>query len=272
MFKIGYFSMLSRVPVKTLRYYDQIGLLKPAHVDRFSGYRYYSIEQLPRLNRILALKDLGFKLEQIAQVLEEDLSMEQFRGMLRLKRAEVERDLQAEQARLARIEFRLRQIEQEDAMPEYEVVIKKIEPIHAAVARQVVPTYAGVGGLLGQVFGELGRLGIAPAGPPIAIYYHEGYREKDVDVEVAVPVGGEKLPPQGPVQVRELSGQEQVASLVHCGSYDDFGPAYQALMSWIDASGYAISGPVREIYLRGPGPDVDPADYMTEIQFPVTGK
>ena len=92
MIKIGEFSKLVQVPV-TLRYYDQVGLLKPVEVDRFTGYRYYSAEQLPRLHRILALKGLGFSLEQIGGVLAEGLSPEQMRGMLRLRHAQISQQL-----------------------------------------------------------------------------------------------------------------------------------------------------------------------------------
>jgi len=113
MIKIGDFSRISRVPVKTLRYYDEVGLLKPVEVDRFTGYRYYSLDQLSRLNRILALKDLGFSLEQIAQLLDENLPAAQIRGMLRMKQAELQDRVREEQERLARVEARLRQIEQE---------------------------------------------------------------------------------------------------------------------------------------------------------------
>jgi DNA-binding transcriptional MerR regulator len=114
MFKIGEFSRFSQVTVKTLRHYDKIGLLKPAEVDRFTGYRYYSASQLPRLNRILALKDLGLSLDQIAQLLEGDLSPDQIRGMLRLKQVEIQQQMQEEQVRLARVEWRLKQIEREE--------------------------------------------------------------------------------------------------------------------------------------------------------------
>ena len=85
MLKIGDFSKLSLVSVKALRYYDELGLLKPVQVDEFTGYRYYSTSQLTRLNRILALKDLGLALEQIAQLLDQDLTPDQVRGMLKLK-------------------------------------------------------------------------------------------------------------------------------------------------------------------------------------------
>jgi DNA-binding transcriptional MerR regulator len=129
MFKIGDFSRLSRVPVKTLRYYDEIGLLKPTDVDRFTRYRYYSVEQLFRLNRILVLKELGFSLEQIGQLLTDDLTPEQLRGMLRLRRAEIEQQVQAAQLQMAQIDLRLRQIEQEGKMPDYEIVIKRARAV-----------------------------------------------------------------------------------------------------------------------------------------------
>src|SRR5215213_1484384 len=101
MFKIGEFSRLSRVSVRMLRHYDQLGLLRPSQTDPFTGYRYYSAEQLPRLNRIIALRDLGFSLEQITGMLEEDLSAKQLLGMLKLKRAEIEEQMKLEQQRLA---------------------------------------------------------------------------------------------------------------------------------------------------------------------------
>src|SRR4051812_44212396 len=93
MFRIGDFSRLTRVSMKTLRHYDEIRLFKPAYVDRFTDYRYYSFDQLPRLNRILALKGLGFPLENIRQMLDDDLSAEALQGMLRLRRVQLEQEI-----------------------------------------------------------------------------------------------------------------------------------------------------------------------------------
>ncbi|MCB9420183.1 MAG: MerR family transcriptional regulator [Ardenticatenaceae bacterium] len=275
MFKIGEFSKLSRVPVKTLRYYHQIGLLEPAQIDDFTGYRYYTAVQLTRLNHILALKDLGFSLEQIGQMVPDaasadDLLLEQVRGLLRLKQAEVVQQIEMEQARLARLarlEQRLKQIEKESKMPDYDVVIKQVDKMKIAGVRDVVANYQSVGPLYGELFAALGQHGITPAGPVMGIYYDEEYKESDVDVETAVPVTGGSLP-KGRVAIRELPGAE-VASLVRTGPYDDFTPAYQALMGWIEANGYRIIGPNREIYLRGPEAGVAPAEFVTEIQFPV---
>src|SRR3954453_23398220 len=116
--RIGSFARIAQVSTRALRLYDKLGLLKPAQVDPSTDYRYYSVAQLPRLNRILALKDLGFSLEQIEVVLS-GLTLDQLRGMLKLRHAEVEQQVAQEQGRLARIATRLRQIESEDTMSNY---------------------------------------------------------------------------------------------------------------------------------------------------------
>ena len=269
MLKIGDFSKLSQLSVKTLRYYDDLGLLKPAEVDRFTGYRYYTAEQFLRLNRIVALKDLGFPLEQIRQLLDEELPVAQMRGMLRLRQAETEQKVEAEVARLARVEARLRQIEQEGRMPPYEVVLKKVDAKTVASVREVAPTYSDIGRLIGKVFAYLGQQGIRPEGPPMGIYHDPEYRERDVDIEACVPITG---PAQGGarVGVRELPAVEAMVSVVHQDSYDTISQAYAALMAWIEANGYRIAGPSRETYLRGPeDAGRDQASYVTEVQFPV---
>src|ERR1051326_8061534 len=104
MMRIGEFSKMAQVPVATLRYYDQLGLLKPVEVDRFTGYRYYSATQLPRLHRILALKGLGFSLDQIAAVLDAGLTIEQMRGMLRLRHAQISQQLVDMRSQLVEVE------------------------------------------------------------------------------------------------------------------------------------------------------------------------
>lgn len=268
MFKIGDFSKLSQVTVKTLRYYDDIGLLKPVSVDRFTGYRYYSVDQLPRLHRILALKEMDLSLEQIARLLDGGLPPAEMRGMLRLKQAELQERVQVEQDRLGRVEARLRQIEQEGKMPGYDVVLKRIDPQTVAATRAVIPNYGEVGGLFDELCGYLGRQGARFAGPALAVYYDPEYRERDVDVEVAVQVTG-SVPESDRVKVRELPGFETAASVIHHGSYEAFNQAYGALMRWIEANGYRIVGPNREIYLKGPGDPGGPDSYVTEIQLPV---
>lgn len=267
MLKIGDFSRLSFVSVKTLRYYDEFGLLKPAAVDEFTGYRLYSAEQLPRLHRIMAFKDLGLSLEQITVLLKEDPSAEQIRGMLRMKQAQIEALLIEEQMRLGRVEALLKQIEQEGVMSMHEVVLKKVPAIKVAVIRRNIPSFGELGKLFGELIGPLmGKTRFA--GPTMAIYHDLEFKESNPDVEVAIPVES-PLPEDAPAKAGELPAAE-MACLIHQGPYETIGNAYSALMAWIEPNGMRIAGPVRECYLNGPGETQNTGEYVTEIQVPVT--
>lgn len=269
MIRIGDFSKLSQVSIKTLRYYDELGLLKPVHVDEFTGYRYYSAEQLPRLNRILALKDLGLSLEQVTQVLHEDVSPEQLRGMLRLQQARLQQHISEEQARLARVEARLQEINREHTMPDYDVILKQVEPQLVASIRDTLPRYPAVGRLFGVLERYLAR---ASAYNPdligAAIWHDEDYKTHDIDAEAVIYLK-QPVPESGRVKVYTLPAAT-MASVIHKGAYNRFNQAYEAIMRWIEANGYSIVGPNREIYLYCTEPvRQDDETYVTEIQFPV---
>lgn len=272
MFKIGDFSKLCRVPVSALRYYADIGLLEPAHTDRFTSYRYYSLDQLPRLNRILALKDLGLSLEQIKQVLNEDLPASEVRGMLRLKEAELEQEFEEVQMRLKRVKARLMLIEQENTiMSQPEVVLKSLEKMTGLSLREVVPTPSSVGTLMGEMFGTVMGHQVPVTGTPFAIFHDGEFKPQDMDVEIVFPVApGTKITldmERGPkITTREFSTIDSAACIIHTGPYETLEQTYTVIGKWIEANGYQISGPSREVYLRPPGEE----DPITEIQFPVT--
>ena len=268
MMRIGDFSRLSRVTVKTLRYYDEVGLLRPTHVDDATGYRYYDYDQLPRLNRILALKDLGFSLEEIGRLLADDLTTEQMHGMLKLRQAEIRDRVQDESERLARVEARLRQLEQEDVVSKYDVVIKPVEPVKIAGVRDVVPTPPDQGGLWNELMGHLAQHKIQPSGPCLSLYYDEEYKEVDWDIEVCQPIEGE-APETERVSVRELPGVETMACVVHHGPFTTIGEAYEALLKWVGENSYRIVGPGREVYVRTSEASQTDPDTLTEIQYPV---
>ena len=270
MIRIGDFSKLSRVSIKALRLYDEMGLLRPVDVDRFTGYRYYEFDQLPRLYRILALKDLGFSLEEIGRLLEGELSVEQMRGMLRLRQTEIKQKVEEEAARLERVELWLREIEQEDSMSKYDVVIKKIEPVKVASVRGVVSTPPDQRSLWDELVGFLQQKNARMIGPPMALYHDPEFRERDWDIEVVMPLEGELAPGQR-VQVYDLPGAEKMACVVHTGPFATIGEAYDALARWIDQNGYQIVGPGRELNLRLPdtlGDQHDP-NTVNELQYPV---
>jgi len=279
MFKIGDFSKFSRVSVKMLRHYDRLGLLRPARIDTVTSYRYYSAGQLPRLNRILALRDLGFTLEQIA-ALPDDLPAEQLRGMLKLKQAELEQQLREGQQRLGRIAARLEQIEHEGRPYAAEVIVRRVEQQLMATLRRSVPDDDELHLLFEEVETYVARHNARADRPPLLIYHDGEYREQDLDVEVAIPLRM-RIPGAEPVRVRELPGCDTMACLVHAGSYDTIGVASGALLAWSEANGYQIAGPSREVYLRfsASGLDIslptaylahDSADWITELQLPIT--
>jgi len=268
MFKIGDFSRLSFVTVKTLRYYDEIGLLKPVKVDRFTGYRYYSAEQLPRLNYIVALKNTGLSLEEIGTLVNNDLTPHQMRDLFIIKKAELQQRVHEEQRRLEQVEKLLNRIEKEGKMPDYQVVIKKVEPMKIASVRGTVPTYHDITMLVEKLYPVFTGHASSIAGPFLAVYHDMEYREKDVDIEAAIPVS-RNLPLADPIKIRDLPGEEMVASTVHRGPYDTIGEGYQALMTWCEANGYEMAGPDREVYLVSVDKAKDPEDYVTELQQPV---
>nr|MDT0663780.1 helix-turn-helix domain-containing protein [Micromonospora sp. DSM 115978] len=174
MFTIGDFARHGRVSVRMLRHYDAIGLLRPAHVDPSSGYRFYEAAQLARLNRVVALKDLGFTLAQVHSILDEQVSTEQLRGMLRLRRAELAAAMAADAARLAQVEARLQIIESEGRMSVNEVVIKPIAPLRLAELSGTAASYSDIGPVVGPLYealsAQLVAAGVHPAGPNVAYY------------------------------------------------------------------------------------------------------
>lgn len=270
MLSIGDFARAGRVSVRMLRHYDAIGLLRPARVDASTGYRSYTAGQLALLNRIVALKELGLTLAQVQQVVESAVTVDEIRGMLTLRRAELETRIQEDTARLAHVQARLRIIESEGQMSAYEVVIKSVPALRVAEltgsAKTMDPSSIGpvVRGLYERLCTGLDRAGIAAIGPAVA-YYEDAGDDENVVVHAALPVDAN---PDGDYEfaVVDLRAEEHVASLLHKGSMDNCLPAYQALAQWIDAAGYLNAGPSREVTLACPE-DVD--GWVTELQEPV---
>lgn len=276
MFRIGDFSRLTRVSLKMLRHYDAIGLFKPAYIDRFTDYRYYSFDQLPRLNRILALKGLGFPLETIRQMLDDDLSAEALRGMLVLRRTQLEQEAAEARERLREVEIRLRQIEGEGNMAAIDILTKTVEPMMIAGARELVTSTRQMRERCIALDGEARMLiaaqGLKTDGTSFALYYPTEQEGVDVEMAYAVPASSKPVT-QGKAAVHQLPAAT-VAYAVYNGSYDDFGAVGQIhadLNQWIESHGYEQSGASREFYLRVPKP-LAGSDGVMEIQYPVTKK
>jgi DNA-binding transcriptional MerR regulator len=269
MFRIGAFAHICQVTPKTLRHYDEIDLLKPDTIDPFTGYRYYTLSQLPRLNRILALKDLGLSLDEIRLILNDDLTSDEIRGMLKLKAVELEAQVADVQARLACVKARLRLIEKEHEMPQSEVVFKSVPAQRYLSFRVFAQDLPGQFARMGHT---LERHQITGWGKDkvIALYYGPG-DENGIDMAVGV-VAPEGFDGTVPVEddlvmtVTELPAVEKMACLIHKGSYGTLCETYQAFWRWIEANGYRIVDPCREVYLNNPD-DVPEDEWLTEIQY-----
>jgi len=271
MFTIGDFAQLGRVSVRMLRHYDAVGLLLPARVDPATGYRFYTAVQLHRLNRLIALKDLGLTLDQVRVVLDEEVSVEQLHGMLSLRRAELRQQILADSARLRRVEARLRAIEREGAMPTDEIVVKAVPAVRVARVSATAASYEPedigpvIQPLYPQLFERLARAGVTPSGPGIATY--EPGTGDEVVVHAGVTVDVEPSA-SFEFEVVDLPALAEAATIVHRGSMADGGATGQAVAPWIEAHGYKQKGFAREVYLNyGQG---DPADWVTELQLEIT--
>jgi DNA-binding transcriptional MerR regulator len=267
--RVGEFARVGQVSIATLHHYDQCGLLKPNTVDPDTGYRYYSLDQLARLNRILALKDLGFPLEQITQLLEDDLSLEQLRTMFTLKQAQTQQMIEVEQARLARISTRLRQIEQEGTMPAYEILLKQVDPLLVASIRSLIPLGEDLGLHLQTITAYLDQQHVQPSQPAMLLLHsrYEWYDDRmAIDVETVVPLPV-NVPGNEQITIRTLPGG-LMACTVHIGDDLIIGLAYAALYCWMNENGYQIVDPPRLLRLQR-SEHMNPGQYVTEVQIPV---
>jgi DNA-binding transcriptional MerR regulator len=269
MFSIGDFARLGRVSVRMLRHYDAFGLLRPARVDQVTGYRYYDAGQLSRLNRLIALKDLGLSLQQVGQILEEKVGPEELHGMLRLRRAELEARVADDTARLARVEARLRMIETEGFMP-MDVVVKSVPAVRLAELSGIAESYESdkISPVIQPLYTDLMKrfeeAGLAITGPAVAYYEQvpEGVR-----VHAGAPVNVEQAKTYN-FDIVDLPAIEQAATTIHHGPMDNVDVTFQQLAKWIEDNGYRSSGVAREVYLKyGDG---DPATWVTELQEAIT--
>lgn len=273
MFRIGEFSRIAQVPGSVLRYYDQIGLLKPAHTDTWTGYRYYSASQLPRLHRILALKELGLALDQIARLVDEEVSTGELRGMLALRKSQVEQTLHEEMARLKQIEARLQLIEAPDE-PTFDILLKQVPAQPYLAMRDVLPNVDAALGIMQALVQILpARLGEQALGHFTTVVHSETLESDRLDIELGAVLsdGGIPdvvLPDAHVLKVKILPAVETMATIVQVGGFENNCRSYGAIGLWVEENGYSIDGPGREVLIKPPR--VGHMDeIVTEIQFPL---
>lgn len=271
MLTIGAFARLGQVSPRMLRHYDELGLLVPERVDTATGYRSYSVHQLGTLHRIVALRDVGFGMEQILQIVTEDIAVEELRGMLRLRRAQIEQTLGEEHERLRRVEAHLRALEWSDTVNLQDIVMKDTQPIRVALASASGLSHADIGAafgrLLPQVAAHLQAAGAKP-GISIGVYEDDGgsAEEGAIVLNAGFAVGDQDVPDDDQVRVVDLPVTE-VAASVYRGGVDGIPAAWEALVRWVDDSGYRLVGSCRELYHEWN--EDDPSASLMELQQPI---
>ncbi len=267
--KIGAFARLAGISVVALRHYEQVSVLTPSRIDPETGYRYYQLDQLPRLNRLLALQDLGFSLDEIRYLLQNNLSFDYLHGMFAMKQAQIQHLIDDEQDRLQRIATRLQQIEQEGKMPRYDIGIKQVDELLVASIRELIALEFGLGQSYGKLAAYLEQQH-EPVRPPIIFLFHsraqicpEGTFH---DVEVALGLES-PLPGNEEITIHTLTGG-LMACTVHTGMDLQLGQAYRALQQWVEKNHYQIRGPARQLRLKY-GTQLEPTEYVTEVQYPI---
>ncbi|HEX2623071.1 MAG TPA: MerR family transcriptional regulator [Phototrophicaceae bacterium] len=272
MLKIGDFSKICQVSIKSLRHWDSLDLLKPAQIDPQSGYRYYTIDQLAQVNRILALKTMGLGLPQIADLLRDDLTPDQIRAMLRLKQAELQQQMEQAAGMLTVIESRLKQIETQGNLPNYEASLKAIPPLTILAIHETIPHMQRLVEVLYETYPYARQKDNCNL---LAVFHGESFVEDMIDTEIGFPVeGGQGLHPiplsEGrTMKVAHLPPVELMACTVHHGKWMTLAEGYIFIGQWIDRNGYQIVGPGREVFHFIDWHN-EMKDTVTEIQFPVS--
>lgn len=274
MFQIGEFSRIARVTARQLRHYEALGLFKPARIDPETGYRYYSALQLPRLNRILVLKDLGLTLDQIVRLADKDISLEEIRGMLTMKKAQIEQTMRDELSRVISIEERLRQIEENGAFNGEDVMLKAVPAQQLLSIRQVMPSIHDGFALMY----ELNRLLPSRAGKSVlgnfAILFHaDGFDTENVDVEMGFLLEHEShgtftFSEGRTLTRRTVPAVETMATLV-CVGISNHISCYGRLGTWIEKNNFQLAGPAWEVFIEPLQPGKED-EAVIEVRLPVT--
>ncbi|MEM8860232.1 MAG: MerR family transcriptional regulator [Chloroflexota bacterium] len=277
MFRIGEFSKIAQVTIKQLRYYDEIELFQPEHIDRFTSYRYYVAKQLPDLHRIIAMKDLGLSLEQIKRFVVDEIASDELRGMLALKRSQVEQELHEKMMQLQKIDARLNQVDHGDHFDEEAIILKEIPAVPFYGFRQTLGHLMQVRNYLFEMNKTLPKnISKKKLGHLTVIQHEDGFETENADIEMGVmlhdAIDGVLQLGSGPELTMGLLPRiETAACIVRVGGTHKTVGCYDTLGRWAEANGFNLTGAPREVFINPPQPD-NFKDAVTEIQVPVTPK
>lgn len=269
MYQIGEFSKMSKTTIKTLRYYDEIGLLKPENVDDFTGYRFYTTQQLLKLHYIQAFKQIGLPINEIKLIMARQNEM----NILKKRKNQLNAEMERITDQLSRIEFILSGKEEESFMS-YQAIIKELPECIVYYKRLTVPSYDAYFDLIPAIGQEC-----MEANPDIKcrvpeycfIVYLDGeYKEKDINIEFCEAVNkfGKDT---GSIKFKKIESVTAL-SVMHKGSYSGLPKAYAYAFKWIEDNGYAVTDNPRESYIDGIWNKDSVDDWLTELQIPVRHK
>ncbi|EKQ51465.1 MULTISPECIES: MerR family transcriptional regulator [unclassified Clostridium] len=271
MYTIGQFSKIGRVSTKTLRYYDEIDLLKPIRVDQDNQYRYYSQEQVLQLLLISELKEYGLKLEEIKAITDKQ-DTELLKKFLKRKISEIDNEVVTKLELKKIIEQKIKKIESGgnimEASKDLKVELKERQSL-VVVSRRSTISMSNISSLIGKVFEDIFNMNLQPAGPVMTIYHDKKeFDVENVDCEVCVPVN-KNVSLEKNDKIKEFPGG-LVAYTTFVGPYSKLGEAYAKVVKWIDDNGYKYASAPFDIYLTGPGSAKAPEEFVTEVCFPIT--
>jgi DNA-binding transcriptional MerR regulator len=268
MLRIGEFSALSAISIHMLRHYDKIGLLIPEHIDTFSGYRYYDKSQLVWANRIVALKELGFGLEEIEQ--SKAMTESQIQELLKNKYREKVQETEKLMQQMKRLEIAI-QAEKEHSEYGLSVVTKTIPEMYVAYYRGEIKEYVQEGNLWRNLHQccSANAVTVDDTALSIAIYYGHPQGRETMDVEVQLSLKGNPSKGKKKLTFIKLLPEQMVASVAFQGSYRKIGSVNSYVADWLEQNHYEITGQIFSIYHNSPGDDAIEDEFITEICFPI---
>ena len=268
MFKIGEFSKLTQVSIRMLRYYDEVDLLKPAEIDKWTGYRMYSVEQIPVLNKILYLRDIGLNVSEIAVAIntKDDKS---FIEQLDVKYAEIEQEIKVEYERLKKIDVAKKEILNGRSEMHYNISIKSIPSYQVLSLRRIISNYYCEGQLWRELSSYAAKNQIQISSNTFSIYHDLEYKETNVDVELCAPVRVQGKSTAN-FTYRNTESVPIMACMMVYGNFSNIAKGYRAFAKWLQKnSQYQMLGVNRQIVHRGPWNESNPEKYLIELQLPL---
>lgn len=269
MLKIGEFSKLSRVSIRMLRHYDELGLLAPQSIDPFTGYRYYGEDQLPLAGQICALKDMGFGLAEVKAILACQRDRAVLDRFLADKQVELTRREETIRQQLRLLDTARKRLRKDEPMMQYNVSLKTLPQRQVASVRMTLPSYDQEGMLWSVLVSETASLKLQPDDPCYcSVIFHDGeYKEADVDVEAQKTVKG-TYPDTEHVKFKTMP-PVTFASATYRGPYSKISEVNAAVAAWVRDNGYVYDGFAFNIYHVSPHETSNPEEFVTEVCYPV---